>query len=175
MELKQPGNLLYIVGKTYPELGGSHYYQLKGLLGNSVPKVRLEQAKKTMDLMTEAIDKGYVRSCHDLSEGGLAVASAEMAFSSGYGLELDLQKVPRSKETFRNDSVLFSESNSRFLVEVTEKRRDEFEALMKDTACAKIGRVKKDDYLSVYGLSGEEAVHADLQELRRRWKSTLGA
>jgi len=136
--------------------------------------VRVEQAKKTMDLVTEAIDSGYVRSCHDLSEGGLAVASAEMAFSSGYGLELDLKTVPRTKETFRNDSVLFSESNSRFLVELAEKRRENFEALMKDTACAEIGRVQNGAYLSVYGLNGEEAIHADLQELRRRWKGALG-
>jgi len=174
MELKQPENLLYLLGETYPELGGSHYYQLKGYLGKTVPKVRLEQAKKTMDLMTEAIDSGYVRSCHDLSEGGLAVASAEMAFSSGYGIELDLTKVPRTKELSRNDHVLFSESNSRFLVEVTEKRRENFEALMKDAVCAEIGRVKKNDYLSVYGLDGEQDVHADLTELRRRWKGVLG-
>jgi phosphoribosylformylglycinamidine synthase II len=175
MELKQPGNSLYLVGKTYTELGGSHYYQNKGFLGNSVPKVRIEQAKKTMDLITEAIDKGYLRACHDLSEGGLAVASAEMAFSSGYGIELDLRKAPRTKETCRNDFVLFSESNSRFLVEVTEKRRDAFEALMKDAVCGEVGRVKKDGVLSVTGLDGEQAVHADLEELRRRWKSTLGA
>jgi phosphoribosylformylglycinamidine synthase II len=174
MELKQVGNLLYLVGETYPELGGSHYYQLKGYLGNSVPKVRLEQAKKTMDLMTEAIDAGYLRSCHDLSEGGLAVASAEMAFSSGYGLELDLKKVPRTKELSRDDHVLFSESNSRFLVEVSEKRRENFETLMKDSICAEVGKVKKDGYLSVYGLSGKEAIHADLEALRRRWKRVLG-
>jgi phosphoribosylformylglycinamidine synthase II len=174
MELKQPGNLIYIVGETYPELGGSHYYQLKGYLGKTVPKVRLAQAKKTMDLMTEAIDSGYLRSCHDLSEGGLAVASAEMAFSSGYGIELDLTKVPKAKEMCRDDSVLFSESNSRFLAEVTEKRRENFEALMKDAVCAEIGRVKKEGYLSVNGLSGEEAVRAELQELRRRWKGVLG-
>ena len=144
MELKQPGNSVYMVGITYPELGGSSYYQNKGCLGNSVPQVRIDQAKMTMDLITEAIDKGYLRACHDLSDGGLAVASAEMAFSSGYGIELDLNKVPRTKELSRNDFVLFSESNSRFLVEVTEKRRDAFEALMKETVCAEVGTVKKE-------------------------------
>ena len=149
MELKQPGNSIYIVGKTYPELGGSHYYQNKGYLGNSVPKVRIGQAKKTMDLITEAIDNGYLRSCHDLSEGGLAVASAEMAFSSGHGIELNLNKVPRTKELTRNDFVLFSESNSRFLVEVTEKLKDSFEALMKESICAEVGTVKKEGILSV--------------------------
>ena len=127
-----------------------------------------------MDLITETIDSGYLRSCHDLSEGGLAVASAEMAFSSGYGIELDLKKVPRTRELSRNDSVLFSESNSRFLVEVPEKRREDFEALMKDSACGAIGRVTKEEHLSVNGLSGEKAVHAELHELRRRWKGVLG-
>ena len=174
MELKQPRNLLYLVGKTYPELGGSKYYQHKGFTGKTVPKVRLDQAKKTMDLITEAIDPGYLRSCHDLSEGGLAVASAEMTFSSGYGIELDLKNVPRTNEIYRNDSLLFSESNSRFLVEVPEKRREEFEALMKDTVCAEIGRVKKDGYLSVYGLNGEKVVYGGLTELRKRWKGVLG-
>ncbi|MCW4002225.1 MAG: phosphoribosylformylglycinamidine synthase subunit PurL [Candidatus Bathyarchaeota archaeon] len=174
MELKQPGNLLYLVGKTYSELGGSHYYQHKEILGKNVPKVRLDQAKRTMDLMTKVIDSGYLRSCHDLSEGGLAVASAEMAFSSGFGMELDLTKVPRTKELSRNDYILFSESNSRFLVEVQEKRKEDFEAVMKDIACAEIGRVKKDDYLSVYGLSGKEAVNTELGKLRRRWQSVLG-
>jgi phosphoribosylformylglycinamidine synthase II len=175
MELKQPGNIIYMVGKTYSELGGSHYYQNKGYLGNTVPEVRIEQAKQTMDLITETIDKGYLRACHDLSEGGLAVASAEMAFSSGYGIELDLKKVPRTEDVSRNDFVLFSESNSRFLVEVAEKRRDAFEAHMKGAVCAEVGRVKKDSVLSVAGLDGKQALSADLEELRRRWKSTLGA
>ena len=175
MELKQPGNIIYIVAKTYPELGGSHYYQNKGFLGNSVPKVRLDQANKTMDKITKAIDKGYLRACHDLSEGGLAVACAEMAFSSGYGVELDLNKVPTTKEGSRNDFVLFSESNSRFLVEVSEKNKENFETLMKDAVCAQIGKVKKEGYLSVTGLEGKTVIHADLEELRRRWKSVLGA
>jgi phosphoribosylformylglycinamidine synthase len=156
-------------------LGGSHYYKNKGHLGNTVPKVRIDQAKKTIDLIIEAIDRGYLRSCHDLSEGGLAVASAEMAFSGGHGIELDLQKVPRTRELNRNDFILFSESNSRFLVEVTEKNRTHFEALMKEAICNKIGKVKKDNILSVKGVDGEQKIHADLEELRNQWKSTLGA
>jgi phosphoribosylformylglycinamidine synthase len=174
MELKQPGNPIYLVGKTYPELGGSQYYQHKGFTGKTVPKVRLEQATKTMDLITKSIDSGYIRSCHDLSDGGLAVASAEMAFSNGYGVELHLKNVPRTNEISRNDSLLFSESNSRFLAEVPEKRREDFEALMKDSVCAKIGKVKKDGILSVYGLKEKNVVHAELAELRRRWKGVLG-
>jgi phosphoribosylformylglycinamidine synthase len=174
MDLKHKGNIIYIIGKTYPELGGSHYYQNKGFLGNSVPKVSQVNAKKTMDKITEAIDLCYLRSCHDLSEGGLAVASAEMAFSSEYGIELDLNKVPIAKEISRNDFVLFSESNSRFLVEVSEEQKTNFETLMKDVFCAEIGTVKKDGYLSISGLDGKQIVYANLKELREHWKSVLG-
>ena len=130
MELKASGNLLYIIGETFNELGGSEYYKLKGYLGASVPKVKGGKAKRTFKAVTKAIDLGLIKSCHDLSEGGLAVAAAEMAFAGGYGLEIDLGKVPR-KELERNDFVLFSESNSRFLLEVAENDRRKFEALMK--------------------------------------------
>ncbi len=174
MELKQTGNPIYLVGKTYHELGGSQYYQLKGFTGKTVPKVRIDQTTKTMHYLTKAIDSGYVRSCHDLSDGGLAVASAEMAFSSGYGIEINLKNVPRTNEIRRNDFLLFSESNSRFLLEVAQKRREDFEALMKDSVYAEIGKVKKDVVLSVYGLKGENVVRAELTELRRRWKGVLG-
>jgi phosphoribosylformylglycinamidine synthase len=175
MELKHPGNSIYLVGKTYPELGGSAYYQTKDVLGNSVPQVRLEKAKKTMDKITEAIDNGYLRACHDLSEGGLAVAAAEMAFSSGFGLELDLGKVSRTKEVCRNDFALFSESNSRFLVEVAPKNKENFEELMEDVDCAEIGCVTKEAFLSVTGLDGKQVLCSNIDELRRRWKSVLGA
>ena len=81
MELKAPGNLLYIIGETFNELGGSEYYKLKGFLGASVPKVKGAKAKRTFRAVTDAIDEGLVKSCHDLSEGGLAVAAAEMSFA----------------------------------------------------------------------------------------------
>jgi phosphoribosylformylglycinamidine synthase len=175
MELKQPNNSVYLVGKTYPEMGSSTYYQNKGILGNNVPKVRLETAKTTMNLITEAIDKGLLRACHDLSDGGLAVAASEMAFGSGYGLNLDLRKVSKTKELVRNDFVLFSESNSRFLVEVTPKNKEPFETLMKDVAFAEVGTVTKEPVLSVTGLDGKQKINAELDELRKRWKRTLGA
>ena len=120
VDLKEAGNLIYIIGETYPELGGSEYYKLKGYLGASVPKVHGGKAKRTFNIVTKAIDFGMVKSCHDLSEGGLAVAAAEMAFASGLGLEINLQMVP-VKDVARNDFVLFSESNSRFLIEVAQR------------------------------------------------------
>ncbi|MCW4046452.1 MAG: phosphoribosylformylglycinamidine synthase subunit PurL [Candidatus Bathyarchaeota archaeon] len=174
MDLKTPGNLLYLVGNTYPELGGSEYYKLKGFLGKSVPKTRATQARKTYYALTKAMGEGIVKSCHDLSEGGLAVAAAEMAFAGGYGLEMDLRAVP-SKLIARDDFLLFSESNSRFLVEVAEKDREEFEKLMKGKVHAEIGKVTKNTRLIIQGLKRPAVVDAPIADLRASWKRTLSS
>jgi phosphoribosylformylglycinamidine synthase II len=174
MDLKEPGDLVYLVGQTYPELGGSEYYRSQGFIGRSVPVVRLNEAKRTMDSVSKAIDASYIKACHDLSEGGLAIAAAEMAFSGGLGLDLWLDKSPQSKLLRRNDHVLFSESNSRFLVEVSEKMKRDFEAAMNGANSAYIGKVKREKCLSIHGLSGEAVIEADLDELRNAWRKPFG-
>jgi phosphoribosylformylglycinamidine synthase len=172
MELKTSDNPIYIVGKTYNELGGSEYYKLKGVIGKNVPNVRSGEAKKTFTRIVKAIDSGLVRACHDLSEGGLAVAVAEMAFGGDYGMELHLEKVPM-KGISRDDFVLFSESNSRFLVEVSKDAKAEFEALMAGNAYAEIGKVTKAQRVLSHGLNGKTAIDATLSELVASWKQTL--
>jgi len=172
MDVKAPDNSIYVVGQTFKELGGSEYYKLKGFVGKSVPKVRLNQARKTFRAVTRAIDLGLVKACHDLSEGGLAVGAAEMAFAGGYGMELYLQKVP-TKNANRSDFILFSESNSRFLVEVSHEAKEEFEALMKGKVYAEIGRVTKTPRLCISGLKGEVTVDAAINDLLMSWKRTL--
>jgi phosphoribosylformylglycinamidine synthase len=174
MDSKSPGDSIYIAGETFNELGGSEYYRLKGFLGKTVPKVRKNQAKKVYRTLTKAIDLGLVKACHDLSEGGLAVAAAEMAFAGGHGVEMDLVDVP-ARNSNRNDFILFSESNSRFLLEVSQKARKDFEALMKGTAFSQIGRVTKSASLCVRGLSGKTIIDASLGDLFRSWKGTLSA
>ena len=174
MDLKAAGNLLYIIGETHPELGGSEYYKLQGYLGASVPKVRGGKAKRTFKAVTKAIDLGFVKSCHDISEGGLAVAAAEMAFAGGLGLELDLAQVPR-RDVERDDFVLFSESNSRFLIEVAESIRPDFEEFMHGKSCVLIGKVVKEERLKIKGLKGKVVVDAELNKLRHSWKKTLNA
>jgi len=175
LDLKSLGNLVYVVGQTFAELGGSEYYRLKGFVSKSVPKVRVSQAKRVMDALVEAIDGGCVRACHDLSEGGLAVAAAEMAFSGGHGVELWLKNVPRAEGVDRDDFVLFSESNSRFLVEVSKKQAGKFESITKGIPCAVVGKVIGERRFSVCGLDGEMVVDADLDELLNVWKHGLEA
>ena len=174
IDLKQPGNAVYILGQTLPELGGSEYYKLKGFVGKTVPKVNAASAKTRIDVLVKAIDLGYVRACHDLSEGGLAVAAVEMAFTGNHGIELWLKKVSKPKNMKRNDFILFSESNSRFLVEVAEKRKQDFEDLLKGNAFSLIGRVKKEPYFSVCGFNDEKIIDVNLAVLRDAWKHTLG-
>lgn len=130
MDVKSPGNRIYVVGKTYAELGGSHYYAVHGFIGNSVPKVRPDEGKRTMEALSFAIDRGLVRSCHDCSEGGIGVAAAEMAFSGGFGMHLSLANVPCDGDVTTDDVSLFSESNSRFIVEVAPEKQEAFEKCM---------------------------------------------
>jgi phosphoribosylformylglycinamidine synthase len=173
IELKRPGNIVYLLGQTKNELGGSEYYRLSGVLGKNVPKVDPVTARETFDALTKAIDEGVVRACHDLSEGGLAVTAAEMAFSSNYGLELHLNRVPRTGDMSRNDLVLFSESNSRFLVEVRREHKDLFEEFMKDCVCANVGTIISTPILEVYGLNEEKLIATELIALRERWQNAL--
>jgi phosphoribosylformylglycinamidine synthase len=174
MEVKAPNDLIYIVGQTFEELGGSEYYKLKGHLGKTVPIVRPNQAKKTFRAITKAIDSGVIKACHDVSEGGLAVSAAEMAFSGGYGMELDLCRVPMDALN-RDDFVLFSESNSRFLVEVTERARSDFEAVMEGRAHALIGKVTRTAQLRIRGLTGKVIVNVSIKDMLGHWKQTLSS
>ncbi|MGD2141942.1 MAG: phosphoribosylformylglycinamidine synthase subunit PurL, partial [Candidatus Bathyarchaeota archaeon] len=143
MELKDPGNHIYAVGMTKAELGGSEYYALYGELGASIPRLDPKITILTYRRINKAVDLGLIRACHDISEGGIGVASAEMSFTGGLGLELNISKIPVSEE-MRDDYLLFSESNGRFLVEVAGDRCDEFEELMGDSPFARIGLVKGD-------------------------------
>jgi phosphoribosylformylglycinamidine synthase len=95
-----------------------------------------------------------------------------MAFAGGYGMELHLRKVP-TENLNRNDFILFSESNSRFLVEVSQKAKEEFEALLRSVAFAEIGKVTKAPRLCIYGLKDEIVVDASLNDLLASWKRTL--
>jgi phosphoribosylformylglycinamidine (FGAM) synthase-like enzyme len=97
-----------------------------------------------------------------------------MAFAGGLGLEIDLHEVP-GKELTRNDFVLFSESNSRFLIEVAEVDREDFELLMKGKNYALIGKVTKEQKLIVHGLYGKVVINTTLETLRSNWKKTLSS
>jgi phosphoribosylformylglycinamidine synthase len=137
-----------------------------------VPKLEPEKNIKAYARISEAIDRNLVRACHDLSDGGLGVAVAEMAFTGDLGLEVDLSKVPTS-EKMRDDFTLYSESNGRLLVEVSEEDHVKFEALMCDSVFARIGTVKEDKTLRVEK-NGAVLFKLPLTSLIGAWKTPLG-
>jgi phosphoribosylformylglycinamidine synthase len=173
MDVKQAGNLIYIIGATYKELGGSHYYAIHGHIGNSVPKVYPEKGRKLMEALSKAAEKGFVKACHDLSEGGIGVAAAEMAFAGGRGMAINLGKVPLGEMMERDDEILFAESNTRFLAEVAPEDKRKFEKMMAGNIFAEIGQVTNNDVLEVYGRSGKVVLTATIAELKEAWQKPL--
>jgi phosphoribosylformylglycinamidine (FGAM) synthase-like enzyme len=173
MDVKKEGGLIYIVGITNDELGGSHYYAVKGFIGNKVPKVNPQRGKKLMDTLSTAMKKGLVKACHDLSEGGIGVAAAEMAFAGELGMVLYLDKVPLGEPIARNDTIFFSESNTRFLVEVAPEDSQRFVQAMRGVEFAAIGQVVKNATFQVYGINGERVVSVPLDELKEAWQKPL--
>ncbi|MDI9433689.1 MAG: phosphoribosylformylglycinamidine synthase subunit PurL [Planctomycetota bacterium] len=173
MDAKRPGNLLFVVGRTGNELGGSHYYKLRGQLGANVPKLDLELAPRIARKVAQAIADGLVASCHDCSEGGLAVALAEMAFAGGLGIEADLRGLPASKDCTRLDAQLFSESNSRYVVEVEPRHYDGFAKLMLNLPFGQIGKVTAGSKLVIRSQHGGNAIDAEIDILKQAWQRTL--
>jgi phosphoribosylformylglycinamidine synthase len=173
MDSKKAGDLIYIVGATYKELGGSYYLANHDFIGNSVPKVYPEKGKKLMEALASATHKGLVAACHDLSEGGIGVAAAEMAFAGGLGITVYLKNVPLGEPIDRDDFVLFSESNSRFLVEVDPKNKKDFAKALAGVAFAEIGRIIDAKKLEVYDRKDNIIVNADISELKEAWQKPL--
>ncbi len=172
MDAKRPGHHVYVVGTTKNELGGSEYFAHHGFVGNNVPKVDAEAAKKIYHALAEAMDRRLIASCHDCSDGGLGVALAETAFAGGLGITADLSAAP-AEESLRPDFLLFSESQSRFVVTVATAKAREFEKIMRGLPCSRIGKVTKSPMLLVRDGSGREIVSADIFRLKRAWQKPL--
>jgi len=173
MDFKKAGDLIYIAGTTQNELGGSEYFRTRGFIGNSVPEVNPQRGKELMDSLSAATDKGLIRACHDCSEGGIGVAIAEMAFAGGLGATIHLKFVPLGEPIDRDDFILFSESNSRFLIEVAPENKGEFEEAMSGTSFAPIGQVTDSEVLEVYGVDGRRVIAVPLGELKEAWQKPL--
>jgi len=173
MDLKEPGDGLYIVGETRRELGGSYLHRLLGLSGGTVPQPA-PQGPALAQALHSCIRRGWVRACHDCSEGGLAVAAAEMALAGDTGLHLDLAALPQSG-TESDLAALFAESNARYLVEVRPGHEAAFAAAMAGLPCARIGRVQPGARLTARGLRGQEVLSLPVQALRRSWQTPPAA
>ncbi|OGP99037.1 MAG: phosphoribosylformylglycinamidine synthase, partial [Deltaproteobacteria bacterium RBG_19FT_COMBO_52_11] len=172
MDAKRAGDVVYVLGQTKDEMGGSEYLALRGFLGNQVPRVDAQKAKRLYEALALAIQKGLVASCHDCSDGGLGAALAETAFAGALGMEVHLRKVPASGVN-RNDSLLFSESQSRFLVTVHPENQSAFEDYLRGNVFAEAGQVVGGGAFTVFGLNGKAVVQADIFDLKESWQRPL--
>jgi phosphoribosylformylglycinamidine synthase len=173
MDFKSADNLIYLLGTTYQELGGSEYGDMKGIEDTRVPYVHHpKRSRQRYRLLFQAIHQGLVRACHDLSDGGLAVALTEMCFSGELGAQIDLSAVPQSGCS-TDTELLFSESACRLLIEVTPACRQQFEALFESMPAKCIGKVVKGDMITVTGLDGTTVLSLSRIDAKSAWKSTL--
>ncbi len=173
MDLKSAGNHLILVGRTKSEMGGSHFAFVQDLDGGTVPRVDFVQAPQTLTAVHSVLAAGLVRSCHDLSEGGLAVALAEMAFAGGLGVEASIAGVcPESRDAV---DALFSESQTRFVLEVEAQNVERVLATLKaaSTPALDIGQVTTAPRLKISGSTGVILIDAGLAELKASWQNPL--
>ena len=173
MDLKEPGNLLLILGQTRLELGGSHWLRVLGREGGRVPRVDPAPARALFQALFAAISQGLVRSCHDLSEGGLAVALAEMALAGGLGASASLRDVPCDGDAALDGVLLFSESPSRFLVEIRPGNLDAFTDLLGGLPLGRLGVVVEAPHVTVSGLDSTTVIDAPVADLKAAWQRPL--
>ncbi len=172
MDAKSAGNQVFLVGATRRELGGSHLSLVRKLDGGNVPTVDAVVAKSTFTAMHRAISSGLVRACHDLSEGGLAVATAEMAMAGELGIDLDIAAI--SDDSLSPTELLFSESNTRFLVEVKPENAERFasEFADKNVPLANLGTIT--EHAEVNVRVGEVSVlKAEIADIKNAWLRPL--
>jgi len=171
-DAKEAGNHLFILGRTGGQLGGSHYLLVEGVeSGTDVPPVDLAESLRVMRTVQRCVEGGVLRSCHDLSEGGLAVAGAEMGFAGGLGVEIDLAGIPAGGE-LSDAAKLFAESPGRFLVEVTPQNRDAFMNIVQDCPSAELGRITNTGRIVI--TSGKKKlVDVGIDQAKAAWKQTF--
>ena len=175
MDLKQPGSALYVVGLTRDEMGGSHYALINGSTAGTPPQP-VQNALDLLRALHRAIQAGLVNACHDCSEGGIGVALAEMCLAGRLGAEIDTSYIPGVSSITggsliaRDDIALFSESLTRFVVEVAPERASTFEEYFTDFPCARIGKVSESGVLNIRGLNGRDVVRALVSALETAWR-----
>jgi len=173
MDAKIAGDLLYVLGLTRNELGGSEYYDALGYTGLNVPRVDMAEVIPLYQGLSAAVAAEKVASVHGVYRGGLGVHLALVAMAGGLGLEVDLGRMP-AEGVERDDTLLYSESAGRFIVTIAPEDREAFNEYVKGLPCACVGRVVKAERLTIRGRGGESLLSVGLRRLRSAWKRPFG-
>jgi phosphoribosylformylglycinamidine synthase len=172
-DLKQPGDILYLLGRTGKELGGSELVSELGLTGGFVPQVDVLSARERYLALYAALGRGLISACHDLSDGGLGVAAAEMCIGGNLGADLDLDMIPVcGQEVYAPEEILYSETPSRLLVSVPQDKVQAFEGLFAGQCLGRVGQVRAEPGLVVHW-GGDRVLRDEVAELRKAWQGTF--
>ncbi len=180
LDPKFAGDLIYIIGETKNELGASEYFSHQNQLnktaeniGNNVPKVDEKLAKEIYRRYEKAAKNRLISSSLSPTFGGLIITLAKKAIAGQFGMEIDLRNIPRSKDLTRDDFLMFSESQSRFIVTIDPKNKTEFEKLFKGISFAQIGKINNDENFTVKGLNGKEIIKTNIKTLDENYRKTF--
>jgi len=170
-DFKTEGNRVYLVGKqTEKELGGSEYYNMMKIEGGIVPKTDPDILRHCMKGLLTCMKKQYVAACHDLSEGGLGACLAEMAIGGDIGTTIDISKVGKE---LRPDVKLFSESNTRWVVEVKKDKQTEFEKQLQKDHVGFILLGKTNGEHLIINDDAKTVVNLSVDVLRECWRKPI--
>ncbi|RPJ07982.1 MAG: phosphoribosylformylglycinamidine synthase [Spirochaetaceae bacterium] len=169
-DFKEPGTVIYLLGTTSDECGGTVLERIAGRSLGPCPRVNTADAMDAYRAFYKAVEKGMIRSAHDLSEGGLGVALAESAIAGRAGCDVVLDNAADSG--LADARLLYSESASRILCTVLPKNEKNFEKLFKGLACARIGTVTEKQTINIRR-RGREVLDLDLGKAIEAWKGTL--
>jgi phosphoribosylformylglycinamidine synthase II len=177
MDVKFPGDRVYVLGETRDELGGGEYYQMMGAVGLNVPKVDAAALWPQYKALHLAIQSGLVSSCHAVSRGGLAVHLALVAVAGQLGMAIDLPLIPvtrRQSHDLTPSQTLYSESCGRFIVTVAPDRQERFEAIFSGMNMGRIGVITQSPMFIIRGDAGTPLVREDIDGLKDSWKQPFG-
>ncbi|MCF7792398.1 MAG: phosphoribosylformylglycinamidine synthase [Candidatus Cloacimonetes bacterium] len=166
-DFKAEGDLIYQIGTTYNEIGASEFYRLFDELGENVPIVRKDDAKRIYEKVMQANEQNLIESNHDISDGGLAVALTESAFGGGFGAEINLDIFSE----LDLNAILFSESHSRFICSIKPENKNKFEELFENEATL-LGKVTSEEKM-IMKYRNKEVIYIEMNKLRTAWERGL--
>ncbi len=171
IDVKFPGDLIYILGETFEELGGSEYFASYGYIGNRVPQVDARKNKILYQALSKCIKKELIASCQSITKGGLAIALAKTAMGGGLGLDVSLKNLPGNFS--REDYALYSESQGRIIVSINPEKKREFEKMMTGNTFAQIGKVADKKAIVIKDKNSKAIIVLDLDLALKVYKSTF--
>ncbi|MHA1278592.1 MAG: phosphoribosylformylglycinamidine synthase subunit PurL [Candidatus Helarchaeota archaeon] len=172
MDFKQVGDLIILLGDTFDELGGSEYYRfIHKVEGGIAPQTDPIREMNVINCVLEIINQELITAAHDCSRGGLAIGLAKMCMKGNFGGQIDVS--PLELSNLRIDSLLFSESHSRFILSCKEKYKDTIIKLTQKYSVPFyiLGRVTKDPTFDIIYSTGK--ISCDLKKMQKIWMETI--